>query len=150
MRQAQTRAPARADLHKLQGDIALKIGDRHGARAAYRAALDLDQGFVQVLLDLGKLHELGQCARRQQEAPRPPPARLDGRRRLYYFRNFPKLPLIIMVAEGEEDVYAAWHRRAVIIGSSMGVLAIGFIILSLVLAAQFLRRMRAESELQLA
>ncbi|WP_062608457.1 sensor domain-containing diguanylate cyclase [Caballeronia calidae] len=74
---------------------------------------------------------------------------LDGRRRLYYFRNFPKLPLIIMVAEGEEDVYAAWHRRAVIIGSSMGVLAIGFIILSFVLAAQFRRRMRAESELQL-
>jgi len=57
LRQAQTRAPARADLHKLQGDIALKIGDRQGARAAYRAALDLDQGFVQVWLDLGRLHE---------------------------------------------------------------------------------------------
>ncbi|BBP99809.1 two component system fusion protein [Burkholderia sp. SFA1] len=74
---------------------------------------------------------------------------LDGRRRLYYFRNFPTLPLIIMVAEGEEDIYAAWHRRAIIIGSSMGVLAIGFIALSFVLAAQFRRRMRAESELQL-
>ncbi|WP_321795230.1 diguanylate cyclase [Caballeronia sp. J97] len=74
---------------------------------------------------------------------------IDGRRRLYYFRNFPNLPLIIMVAEGEEDIYAAWRRRAIIIGSSMGALAIGFIALSFVLAAQFRRRMRAESELQL-
>jgi len=57
LRQAQTRAPARADLHKLQGDIALKVGDRQGARAAYRSALDLDGGFVQVWLDLGRLHE---------------------------------------------------------------------------------------------
>ncbi|PYM70796.1 MAG: hypothetical protein DME03_20565, partial [Candidatus Rokuibacteriota bacterium] len=57
LRQAQTRAPARADLHKLQGDIALKVGDRQGARAAYRASLDLDAGFVQVWLDLGRLHE---------------------------------------------------------------------------------------------
>ncbi|TMM10453.1 MAG: tetratricopeptide repeat protein, partial [Actinobacteria bacterium] len=57
LRQAQTRAPDRADLHKLQGDIALKVGDRQGARHAYRAALDLDQGFVQVWLELGRLHE---------------------------------------------------------------------------------------------
>ena len=57
LRQAQTRAPARADLHKLQGDIALTVGDRRGAGQAYRAALDLDQGFVQVWLDLGRLHE---------------------------------------------------------------------------------------------
>jgi diguanylate cyclase (GGDEF)-like protein len=74
---------------------------------------------------------------------------IDGMRRLYYFRNLPTLPLIIMVAEGEDDIYAAWRRRAISIGSSMGVLAVGFIILSFVLAAQFRRRMRAESELQL-
>jgi len=55
--QAQTRAPDRADLHKLQGDIALKVGDKQGARAAYRSALDLDAGFVQVWLELGRLHE---------------------------------------------------------------------------------------------
>jgi len=57
LQQAQTRAPARADLHKLQGDIALKVGERQGARSAYRSALDLDAGFVQVWLDLGRLHE---------------------------------------------------------------------------------------------
>jgi diguanylate cyclase (GGDEF)-like protein len=74
---------------------------------------------------------------------------IDGLRRLYYFRNFPKLPLIVMVAQGEEDIYAAWRQRAIVIGSLMGVLALGFVALSFVLAAQFRRRMRAESELQL-
>jgi tetratricopeptide (TPR) repeat protein len=54
---AQTRAPGRADLHKLQGDVALKVGDKGGALAAYRAALDLDPGYAQVWLDLGRLHE---------------------------------------------------------------------------------------------
>ncbi|HEV2751672.1 MAG TPA: tetratricopeptide repeat protein [Gemmatimonadales bacterium] len=57
LRQAQTRAPARADLHKLQGDVALRIGDKAGALDAYRAALELDAGYVQVWLDLGRLHE---------------------------------------------------------------------------------------------
>src|SRR5207253_10501570 len=55
--QAQTRAPARADLHKLQGDVALKVGDKSGALAAYRGALELDPGYVQVWVDLGRLHE---------------------------------------------------------------------------------------------
>jgi tetratricopeptide (TPR) repeat protein len=57
LQQAQTRAPERADLHKLQGDVALKVGDKGGAFAAYRSALELDPGFVQVWLDLGRLHE---------------------------------------------------------------------------------------------
>ena len=57
LQQAQTRAPGRADLHKLQGDVALKVGDKAAALAAYRAALELDRGYVQVWLDLGRLHE---------------------------------------------------------------------------------------------
>src|SRR5205814_219304 len=40
LQQAQTRAPGRADLHKLQGDIAVKVGDKAGALAAYRSALE--------------------------------------------------------------------------------------------------------------
>jgi tetratricopeptide (TPR) repeat protein len=55
--QAQSRAPARADLHKLQGDVLVKVGDRGGALAAYRGALELDQGFVAVWVDLGRIHE---------------------------------------------------------------------------------------------
>src|SRR2546428_4659788 len=57
LQQAQTRAPGRADLHKLQGDVALKVGDKAAALAAYRAALELDRGYVQVWLDLGRLRE---------------------------------------------------------------------------------------------
>jgi len=57
LRVAQQRAPARADLHKLQGDVALKVGDRKGALTAYRSALELDGGFVQVWLEMGRLRE---------------------------------------------------------------------------------------------
>src|SRR5439155_1471695 len=57
LQQAQTRAPGCADLHKLQGDVAMKVGDKQGALAAYRAALELDPGYVQVCVDLGRLHE---------------------------------------------------------------------------------------------
>ncbi|RKE23942.1 diguanylate cyclase [Paraburkholderia sp. BL23I1N1] len=76
-------------------------------------------------------------------------ASIDGVRRLYYFRNFPDLPLIIMVAEAEQDIYAAWRKRALTIGSLMVVFGLGFIALSAVLSAQLRRRMRAESELQM-
>jgi tetratricopeptide (TPR) repeat protein len=55
--QAQSRAPARADLHKLQGDVLARVGDRGGALSAYRAALELDQGFVAAWVDLGRIHE---------------------------------------------------------------------------------------------
>jgi diguanylate cyclase (GGDEF)-like protein len=72
---------------------------------------------------------------------------LDGARRLYYFKNFPNLPLIIMVAEAHSDIFAAWQRRALMIGSLIAAFATGLIALSFALSAQVRRRMRAESEL---
>ncbi|MGG1946041.1 sensor domain-containing diguanylate cyclase [Trinickia sp. NRRL B-1857] len=74
---------------------------------------------------------------------------IDGVRRLYYFKHLNGLPLIIMVAQGESDIYAAWTRRALIIGSLMATFAVAFVVLAAVLAAQLRRRMRAESELAL-
>lgn len=74
---------------------------------------------------------------------------IDGVRRLYFFRNFPQLPLIIMVAEAEPDIYAAWRRGALTIGSPMGAFALGFVTLSFILGTQLRRRMRAEAELKL-
>ncbi|WP_246089360.1 sensor domain-containing diguanylate cyclase [Paraburkholderia guartelaensis] len=74
-------------------------------------------------------------------------ATIDGVKRLYYFRNFPHLPLIIMVASAHSDIYAAWQHRALTIGSLMAVCALGFVGLSFALGAQLRRRMRAESEL---
>lgn len=76
-------------------------------------------------------------------------ASIDGVRRLYYFRNFPDLPLIIMVAEAEQDIYAGWRRRATTIGSLMIAFALAFVALAFLLGAQLRRRMRAESELEL-
>ncbi|MEP9322068.1 diguanylate cyclase [Paraburkholderia phymatum] len=74
-------------------------------------------------------------------------ASIDGVRRLYYFRNFPSLPLVIMVAEAEQDVYADWRRRAITIGSLMAIFALVFVGLSVMLAAQLRLRIRAEAEL---
>lgn len=74
---------------------------------------------------------------------------IDGVRRLYYFKHMARLPLIVMVAEAESDIYAAWSRRALVIGSLMAVFAVAFVGLAFVLAAQLRRRMRAESELAL-
>ncbi|SAK84602.1 diguanylate cyclase [Caballeronia fortuita] len=76
-------------------------------------------------------------------------ASIDGVRRLYYFKNLPDVPLIIMVAEAEQDIYAAWRTRALIIGSLTGALGLGFVLLSVLLGAQLRRRMRAESQLQM-
>ncbi|WP_322024200.1 sensor domain-containing diguanylate cyclase [Burkholderia sp. BCC1977] len=74
---------------------------------------------------------------------------LDGVRRLYYFRHLPKLPLIIMVAEAEQDIYAAWRHRAVTIGALVATFGVAFIAVSIMLGTQLRRRMRAESELVL-
>ena len=74
---------------------------------------------------------------------------IDGVRRLYYYKHLAGLPLIIMVAEAEADVYATWTRRTLLIGSLMAAFAVAFVGLAFVLAAQLRRRMRAESELAL-
>ncbi|WP_175750374.1 sensor domain-containing diguanylate cyclase [Burkholderia pyrrocinia] len=76
-------------------------------------------------------------------------ASIDGVRRLYYFKHLSRLPLIIMVAEAEQDIYAAWRHRAVTIGALVATFGAAFIALSFMLGAQLRRRMRAESELVL-
>lgn len=75
-------------------------------------------------------------------------ASIDGVRRLYVFRHLANLPLIIMVAQAESNIYAAWYDRAIPIGSAMAVLALGFVALSLLLDVQLRKRHRAETELQ--
>ncbi|RQS13085.1 sensor domain-containing diguanylate cyclase [Burkholderia sp. Bp9002] len=75
-------------------------------------------------------------------------ASIDGVRRLYVFRHLNNLPLIIMVAEAESDIYAAWYDRAIPVGSAMALLALGFVGLSLLLDVQLRKRHRAETELQ--
>ncbi|KWF29493.1 diguanylate cyclase [Burkholderia cenocepacia] len=74
-------------------------------------------------------------------------ASIDGVRRLYYFKTLPNLPLILMVAEAEQDIYAAWRRRATTICALVATFGAAFIFLSILLGTQLRRRMRAESEL---
>jgi diguanylate cyclase (GGDEF)-like protein len=76
-------------------------------------------------------------------------ASIDGVRRIYYFKHFTKLPFIIMVAEAEDEIYAGWRSRAVIIGSLVFAFGISFIVLTLMLGAQLRHRIRAEYELEL-
>ncbi|WP_239482937.1 diguanylate cyclase [Paraburkholderia sp. C35] len=73
---------------------------------------------------------------------------IDGVRRLYAFRNFPNLPLIVMVAEAESDIYAAWRARAIRIGAVMTVFGAAFIVLCVLLGRQHRERMRVQAELQ--
>jgi PleD family two-component response regulator len=54
-----------------------------------------------------------------------------------------------MAAASEQDMYAAWRRRALTIGSLIAALGAAFIALSVMLGMQLRRRMRAESELQM-
>ena len=74
---------------------------------------------------------------------------LDGTHRLYYFKNLPSLPFIIMVAKAHSDIFTAWRQRALIIACLMGVLTAAFIGLSFAFVTQLKRRIRAESELAL-
>ncbi|WP_345817833.1 diguanylate cyclase (plasmid) [Paraburkholderia sp. PREW-6R] len=75
-------------------------------------------------------------------------ASIDGVSRLYWFRDFPHLPLIIMAAAANEDILAAWSHRAVTIGSLVTLLAIAFVGLSTLLGVQLRRRVHAEAELR--
>lgn len=74
---------------------------------------------------------------------------LDGTKRLYYFRNPPGLPFIIMVARGQSDIYMSWWERTLIIASMMAVLSASFIVLARAFVFQLNQRIRAESELAL-
>ncbi|MGF6939193.1 diguanylate cyclase (GGDEF)-like protein [Paraburkholderia sp. UCT70] len=73
---------------------------------------------------------------------------LDGAERLYSLRRIPRLPLIVLVAEATDDIYAGWWGRALTIGSLMLIFGIGVIVLAAWLGAELRRRQRVEHELE--
>jgi len=76
-------------------------------------------------------------------------AATDGEDRLYIYRHFVHLPLVISVAPAIQDIYAPWQRRArYIIGLAI-LLAIGLVSTSLLLATEFRHRMEVEANLLL-
>ena len=72
---------------------------------------------------------------------------IDGSERLYTFSQVGTLPLIVVVSQSTDDVYSAWRRTTRLIGFATGVLCMGLLWLSWLLARELRRRQRAEQEL---
>ena len=76
-------------------------------------------------------------------------AALDGAQRLYSFKHIGKYPLIVVVGLATEDIYAEWNRRAWAIGSAVALLDFFIILVSVMLAKQFGKRLEMENQLKL-
>ncbi|RBH57116.1 MULTISPECIES: sensor domain-containing diguanylate cyclase [Pseudomonas] len=72
---------------------------------------------------------------------------IDGSERLYTFSQVGTLPLIVVVSQSADEVYGAWKRTTRLVGLATGVLCIGLLWLSWLLARELRRRQRAEQEL---
>jgi diguanylate cyclase (GGDEF)-like protein len=72
---------------------------------------------------------------------------LDGERRLYTFSRVGDLPLIVIVAQSRDEVYAVWKRNAILVASATGLLCLGILWLSWLLGKQLRLRQNAEREL---
>ncbi|GAB7527693.1 sensor domain-containing diguanylate cyclase [Pseudomonas sp. 3A(2025)] len=67
--------------------------------------------------------------------------------RLYTFSRVHGLPLIVVIAQPESEVYATWRRNALLVGSATGALCLGILWLTLLLARELRRRQHAEQVL---
>jgi len=72
---------------------------------------------------------------------------LDGVRRLYTFSRVGDLPLIVVIAQSRDEVYAVWKRNALLVASATGVLCLGILWLSYLLGKQLRLRFQAERDL---
>ena len=72
---------------------------------------------------------------------------IDGQQRLYTFSRVGNLPLTVIVALANNDVFAAWRRTALVISGATGVLCIGLLWLSWLLRRELRLRHLAEQEL---
>ncbi len=76
-------------------------------------------------------------------------ASIDGVRRLYLFKHLQGLPLIVMVAPAEPDIYAEWNARAWHIGAVLLVFSAAFIGLAVYLAMSLSERNKAVAALRM-
>lgn len=72
---------------------------------------------------------------------------LDGVQRMYTFSRVADLPLIVVVAQSRDDVYAVWKRNAMLVAGATGLLCVGILLLSWLLGRQLRMRQSAEREL---
>lgn len=64
--------------------------------------------------------------------------------RLYTFSRVQGLPLVVVIAQPESEVYATWRRNALLVGSATGALCLGILWLTFLLARELRRRQHAE------
>lgn len=69
---------------------------------------------------------------------------INGKERLYTFTNVGELPLIVVVALSNDDVFAPWRRAALLTSSATGILCVGLLWLTWMLRRELRRRFRAE------
>lgn len=72
---------------------------------------------------------------------------LDGTERLYTFSRVGELPLIVIVAQSRDVVYAVWKRNAALVAGATSLLCMGILWLSYLLGRQLKLRHIAEREL---
>jgi diguanylate cyclase (GGDEF)-like protein len=72
---------------------------------------------------------------------------IDHQQRLYTYSRVGNLPLTVMVALSSDEVFATWRRTAMLISGATGVLCVGLLWLTWLLARELRRRQRAEREL---
>ncbi len=72
---------------------------------------------------------------------------IDHVTRFYTFRRVGDLPLILIVGESVDTVYAAWRHKAIVLGAVLAVLAGVTLALFLLLRRELLRRSSAEAAL---
>lgn len=73
---------------------------------------------------------------------------IDGKERLYTFSHVAHLPLIVAIGQSTHEVFAAWRRSVVLVGSATSLLCAGIIWLTILLRRELHLRRRAEGELQ--
>jgi len=72
---------------------------------------------------------------------------IDNKERLYTFSRVGELPLIVVVAQSVDEVYAVWRRNATLVGTATSILCLGILWLTWLLGRQLRLRQRAEFEL---
>jgi diguanylate cyclase (GGDEF)-like protein len=73
---------------------------------------------------------------------------IDGMERLYTYSHVGNLPLIVVVGQSVNEVYAVWQRNALLVGTATGLLCIGILWLTFLLRRELYLRHLAENELK--
>lgn len=97
-----------------------------------------------VITDRNALLHIGQVERGTLIAR----GQFDGVERLYTFHKIAGYPLVVSVGLSTHEIYARWHRRALMFGTMIGLLNFAIVAISILLARQLQLRRAAEKRLE--